>query len=94
MIKSELITSMSKKSGLTKRDCESALLGFIESVEETLEKGEKVQLVGFGAFETRVKRARLGRNPKTQEVIQIEEKVVPVFKAGEPFKEKIKIANK
>ena len=54
---------MAEKSGLTKKDNEVALKAFIEAVEETLESGEKVQLVGFGTFETRERAARVGRNP-------------------------------
>jgi len=87
--KSELITSMAEKSKLTKKDAEVALKAFIESVEEALEKGEKVQLVGFGTFETRERAARVGRNPKTKEEIQIPESTVPVFKAGKEFKDKV-----
>jgi DNA-binding protein HU-beta len=87
--KSELITSMAEKSKLTKKDAEGALKAFIESVEEALEKGEKVQLVGFGTFETRERAARVGRNPKTKEEIQIPESTVPVFKAGKEFKDKV-----
>lgn len=89
MNKSELITSMAEKSKLTKKDAEIALKAFIESVEEALEKGEKVQLVGFGTFETRERAARIGRNPKTKEEIQIPESTVPVFKAGKEFKDKV-----
>ncbi|KGK89251.1 MULTISPECIES: HU family DNA-binding protein [Clostridium] len=89
MNKSELITSMAEKSKLTKKDAEVALKAFIESVEEALEKGEKVQLVGFGTFETRERAARVGRNPKTKEEIQIPESTVPVFKAGKEFKDKV-----
>ena len=58
MNKSELITSMAEKSKLTKKDAEAALKSFIESVEEALEGGEKVQLVGFGTFETRERAER------------------------------------
>ncbi|SHK04326.1 DNA-binding protein HU-beta [Clostridium cavendishii DSM 21758] len=89
MNKSELITSMAEKSKLTKKDAEAALKAFIESVEESLEKNEKVQLVGFGTFETRERAAREGRNPRTKEAIQIPASVVPVFKAGKEFKEKV-----
>ena len=71
MNKSDLITSMAEKSKLTKKDAEAALKSFIDSVEETLEKGEKVQLVGFGTFETRKRAARVGRNPRTKEEINI-----------------------
>ncbi|CDI48241.1 DNA-binding protein HU [Clostridium tetani 12124569] len=89
MNKSELITSMAEKSKLTKKDAELALKVFIETVEETLETGEKVQLVGFGTFETRKRAARIGRNPKTKEEIQIPESTVPVFKPGKEFKERV-----
>ncbi|OOM82051.1 MULTISPECIES: HU family DNA-binding protein [Clostridium] len=89
MNKAELITSMAEKSKLTKKDAELALKALIESVEETLEKGEKVQLVGFGTFETRERAAREGRNPRTKEVIKIPATTVPVFKAGKEFKDKV-----
>ena len=89
MNKAELITSMAEKSKLTKKDAELALKALIESVEESLEKGEKVQLVGFGTFETRARAAREGRNPRTKEVIQIPATTVPVFKAGKEFKDKV-----
>jgi len=85
--KSELITSMAEKSGLTKKETEVALKAFIESVEEALGKGEKVQLVGFGTFETRERAARMGRNPRTKEEIEIPASKAPVFKAGKEFKD-------
>ena len=89
MNKAELTTSMAEKTKLTKKDAELALKALIESVEESLEKGEKVQLVGFGTFETRERAAREGRNPRTKEVIQIPATTVPVFKAGKEFKDKV-----
>ncbi len=87
MNKSELTTKMAEKSGLTKKDNEAVLKAFIESVEETLESGNKVQLVGFGTFETRERAARVGRNPRTKEEIQIPASKVPVFKVGKEFKD-------
>ena len=90
MNKAELITSIAEKSNLTKKDAEAALNGFIKSVEETLEKGEKVQLVGFGTFEVRDRKAREGRNPRNpEEVIQIPASKAPVFKAGKALKERV-----
>lgn len=89
MNKSDLITSMATKTNLTKKDTEAALKALIESVEESLEKGEKVQLVGFGTFETRHRAERIGRNPRTKEEIKIPASVVPVFKAGKDFKDKV-----
>lgn len=89
MNKSELIASMAEKSNLTKKDAETALKSFIESVQEALEGGDKVQLVGFGTFETRERAAREGRNPRTKEVINIAASKAPVFKAGKEFKERV-----
>ena len=89
MNKAELITSMAEKSQLTKKDAESALKAFIDSVQEALESGEKVQLIGFGTFETRERAAREGRNPRTKETITIPASTVPVFKAGKEFKDRV-----
>ncbi|NLY86549.1 MAG: HU family DNA-binding protein [Tissierellia bacterium] len=88
MNKAELVASMAEKANLTKKDAEAALNAFIKSVEETLEKGEKVQLVGFGTFEVRERKAREGRNPRNpEEVIHIPASKAPVFKAGKSLKE-------
>ena len=89
MNKAELITSMAEKSQLTKKDAESALKAFIDSVQEALESGEKVQLIGLGTFETRERAAREGRNPRTKETITIPASTVPVFKAGKEFKDRV-----
>lgn len=89
MNKAELISSLAEKSGLTKKDAEAALKGLIESVVEALEKKEKVQLVGFGTFETKDRAERIGRNPRTKEEIKIPASVVPVFKAGKEFKDRV-----
>ena len=87
MNKAELITSMAEKSQLTKKDAESALKAFIDSVQEALENGDKVQLIGFGTFETRERAAREGRNPRTKEIINIPASIAVGFKAGKEFKE-------
>lgn len=89
MNKAELITSMAEKSQLTKKDAESALKAFIDSVQEALENDDKVQLIGFGTFETRERAAREGRNPRTKETITIPASTVPVFKAGKEFKDRV-----
>ena len=89
MNKTELINSMAEKCNLTKKDTEAALKAFTETVMETLAQGDKIQLVGFGTFETRARAAREGRNPRTNEVIQIPESFAPAFKPGKEFKEKV-----
>ncbi|MDO5040965.1 MAG: HU family DNA-binding protein [Peptoniphilus sp.] len=90
MNKSELVASIAEKSNLTKKDAELALNGFLSSVEEALMKGEKVQLVGFGTFEVRERKAREGRNPRNpEEVIKIPASKAPVFRAGKALKESV-----
>ncbi|HHY13396.1 MAG TPA: HU family DNA-binding protein [Thermoanaerobacterales bacterium] len=89
MNKAELITSIAERSGLTKKDSEKALNAFIESVEDALAQGEKVQLVGFGTFESRRRKARKGRNPQTGEEIDIPAANMPAFRAGKSLKDKL-----
>ena len=87
MNKSELIAAIAAKTGETKKNAEASLNAFIDVVTETLEKGDKVQLVGFGSFEVRKRAARKGRNPQTKEEIKIPASKAPVFKAGKALKE-------
>ena len=89
MNKAELIDVVAKKIDGTKKEAEAAVNAFIESVEEALVKGDKVQLIGFGTFETRERAAREGRNPRTKETITIPASTVPVFKAGKEFKDRV-----
>lgn len=90
MNKAELVSKMSEKSNLTKKDAEAALNAFMSSVEEALLEGDKVQLVGFGTFEVRERAARQGRNPRNPEqVIEIPASKAPVFKAGKGLKEMV-----
>lgn len=94
MNKQELITSMAEKTSLNKTNSEKALNAFIESVQEALANGEKVQLIGFGTFETKERAARVGLNPRTKEKIDIPAKKAPAFKPGKEFKEKINNVSK
>lgn len=87
MNKTELIASMAEKSELSKKDSEKALNAFIESVEQALAEGDKIQLVGFGTFEVRDRAERKGRNPQTKEEIIIPATKAPVFKVGKNLKE-------
>ncbi|MBE5041081.1 HU family DNA-binding protein [Ructibacterium gallinarum] len=89
MNKQELVSAIAEKANLSKKDAEAALAAFISSVEETLKKGERVQLVGFGSFEVRDRAARVGRNPQTGAEMKIEAAKVPTFKAGSSLKELI-----
>lgn len=90
MNKAELIASVAEKTGFTKKDSEAAVNAFTAVVEETLVSGEKVQLIGFGTFETRERKARQGRNPrKPGETIEIAASKAPVFKAGKALKDSV-----
>lgn len=90
MNKAELVASIAEKSELTKKDAENALNAFMQTVEEALVEGDKIQLVGFGTFEVRERKAREGRNPRDPEqVIQIPASKAPVFKAGKSLKEAV-----
>ena len=89
MKKNELIAEISAKTSLTKKDSEKALNAAIEAVSAALADGEKVSIAGFGTFETKVRPARVGRNPKTLEAIEIAASRVPAFKAGKTLKDKV-----
>ena len=89
MNKATLITKIAEKTDLTKKQAEAALNAFTDTVLESLKEGEKVQLVGFGSFEVKKRAARIGRNPKTKESIEIPASVVPVFKAGKALKDTV-----
>jgi len=87
MNKAELINAAAEKSGLSKKDTESAVNATLEVITEALANMDKVQLVGFGSFETRPRASRMGRNPKTKETIEIPASKVPVFKPGKGLKD-------
>ena len=94
MNKSELIASMADKAELTKKDSEKALAAFIETIEEQLQKGEKIQLVGFGTFEVAERAARTGKNPQTGKEIKIAASKAPKFKAGKALKDLVNTKKK
>ena len=90
MNKAELVAAIAEKANFTKKDAEAALNAVTASIEEALIKGEKVQLIGFGTFETRERKARQGRNPrKPGEIIKIAASKAPVFKAGKALKDAV-----
>ena len=87
MNKSDLIAAIAAKTGDTKKNAEASLNAFVDVVTESLVKGDKVQLVGFGSFEVIKIAARKGRNPQTKEEIKIPASKAPVFKAGKALKD-------
>jgi len=89
MNKTELIAAVAEKCGMTKKDAERVVNATIETVEAKLVAGEMVSLSGFGIFEVKAREARVGRNPRTKETIQIPATRLPVFKASKALKDSV-----
>ena len=89
MNKTELIAVVAEKSGMTKKDTEQIVNATFDTIASALMKGEKVQLSGFGIFETKEREARVGRNPRTKEAIQIPASKAPAFKASKALNAKL-----
>ena len=89
MTKAEFITAVAEKADMTKKDTEKALSAVIDTITDSLAKGEKIQLVGFGTFEVRERKAREGINPQTKKKISIAATKVPAFKAGRALKDAV-----
>jgi len=89
MTKADLVNAIAEKGGFTKKDAEKALNSVTESITDALVSGEKVQIVGFGVFETRHRDAKESINPRTKEKIQVPAKKSPAFKAGKALKDAV-----
>lgn len=89
MTKAELVEDVARAAELTKKDAERLVEIVFESIIETLNRGEKIELRGFGSFRVRERGARRGRNPKTGDPVNIPAKRVPYFKPGKELKELI-----
>ena len=87
MNKTDLVSQVAAKTGMTKKDVEKVVNAFFGTVEGALKDGGRVQLVGFGTFEVRDRKARKGRNPQTGQEISIPATKVPAFKAGKALKD-------
>ncbi|MUV39773.1 DNA-binding protein HU-1 [Lentibacillus sp. JNUCC-1] len=90
MNKTDLVNAVAEQSDLSKKDAAKAVDAVFDSVMDSLKKGEKVQLIGFGNFEVRERSARKGRNPQTGEEIEIPASKVPAFKPGKALKDAVK----
>ena len=89
MNKAELVSALAAKTGETKKSAESFVNSFVDIVTSELESNNKVQLIGFGTFETRSRSARTGHNPQTGEKIDIAACISPAFKPGKVLKDKV-----
>lgn len=90
MKKQDLINKVAEELGVSKKEVSAVVNCALESIVAAVAAGEKVQFVGFGTFESKVRAARTGLNPQTGEAIQIAATTVPSFKAGKEFKEAVK----
>lgn len=89
MTKADLIGIVATKTELSKKDSEKAVSAMLDSITQALAAGEKVSLVGFGAFEVKTRSARKGINPRTKEEITIAASKLPAFKAGKALKDAV-----
>ena len=89
MNKTELVAIVAEKSGLAKKDAERVVSATFETITAQMMKGEKVQISGFGIFEVKEREARVGRNPRTKEAIEIPASKVPAFKASKTLKDTV-----
>ena len=89
MIKSDIVNLVSNATGLPKIETETVLDGFIQSIISSLEKGEKVEIRGFGSFVVKKRNAREARNPATNEVVKLGDRYIPSFKVSKILKEKV-----
>ena len=89
MNKAELINAVAASADVSKKDTEAVITAMLDTITEALKQGDKVRLVGFGSFEVKKRAARIGRNPRTKEEIEIPATVLPVFKAGKLLKDTI-----
>ncbi|MBP1588170.1 MAG: HU family DNA-binding protein [Clostridia bacterium] len=89
MNKTQLIEAVAKAANVSKKDSKAAVEATLEAIKKSLVAGDKVQLIGFGTFETRKRPARTGKNPRTGESVKIAAAKVPAFKAGKALKEAV-----
>lgn len=89
MNKTELIAAVAEKTGESKVKTAAAVEAVFEAISDAMQKKEKVQLIGFGTFQTSERKARTGKNPRTGEAVKIAACTVPAFKAGKGLKEKV-----
>jgi integration host factor subunit beta len=94
MTKSDLVQQLSEKvTTLTKKECEVIVDTVFHNMKDALQRGEKIEIRGFGSFTVRVRRAKEGRNPKTGEKVSIPEKRIPFFKVGKELRDLVNTNN-
>ncbi len=93
MTKADLVRSVSAETGIIRKDVALAVDAFLESLKDSLKDGKHIEIRGFGTFKLKVRKERIGRNPKTEEKVKVPARVVPTFKFSRALKEDIDAAN-
>lgn len=91
MTKADLVNLIAEKGEYTKKDAEKALSTVVDVITDSLVKGEKVQIVGFGTFEVRERKEKIAKNPKTKETVKVPAKTAPAFKPGKALKDAVNV---
>ena len=94
MTKADLVKKVADATGIIRKDVALAVDAFLDAVKDSMEEGHHIEIRGFGTFKLKTRKARMGRNPKTDEKVQVPERIVPTFKFSRAFKEEVDSSNK
>ena len=93
MTKADLVRVVSAETGIIRKDVALAIDAFLESIKESMKEGKHIEIRGFGTYKLKVRKARIGRNPKTEKKVDVPSRVVPTFKFSCAFKDEVDEAN-
>jgi DNA-binding protein HU-beta len=94
MTKADLVRNVSAETGIIRKDVALAVDAFLEAIKDSMKEGKHIEIRGFGTFKLKVRKERIGRNPKTEEKVKVPSRVVPTFKFSRAFKEDVDDSNK
>ncbi len=93
MTKADLVRVISAETGIIRKDVALAVDAFLDSVKDSMKDGKHIEIRGFGTFKLKQRKSRIGRNPKTDEKVEVPARIVPTFKFSRAFKEEVNEAN-
>jgi nucleoid DNA-binding protein len=93
MTKADLVRNVSAETGIIRKDVALAVDAFLEAIKDSMKEGKHIEIRGFGTFKLKVRKERIGRNPKTEEKVKVPSRVVPTFKFSRAFKEEVDDSN-